>query len=410
MRRILYEEIKKIFMQPIIWSSLVVFILTSVYFVCFVSGGSTYYYDTDKGTLIEISSPSKIIDLNRMYTNIIKGTITDKKIEYQFKNYQNLINGVNNYANEKDLQRQKDRRFELLGAGYSEEEVDKIDEKEPIYELNQEVKYNELWRYQPISHLFKLYSGEYKDRADTLRELLAKGTTFDWCGGYANAINCANNILSIGIGLLIILGISTILSEEVQYNIKGIIFTTKYGKRELLYGKIGSLFLYTTIITIIAVLIDLFVSQQMYKLGNGEVYIQLSKEFMDYNVLISHGNLFWIEWICIFIGALYLAAIVLFISSICNSDFVSIFLSIVVYLVFNLGTLLLNTEEHIWKLFLPTTLMHPLQYFQKDYNLFGLGKNNYTIAILFGIFFTFVFFTLSLYTYKREKGRTLHKY
>lgn len=392
MKVIVNEEIKKIFMRPIIRIMFLFFVLLTIYSASFVSGGRSYFYDTDRNQLVEISSPSEIIGLKREYASNLKGIITNEVVESYYNEYQGILNDINSYGEERDLQGEKDRRYELLGEGFSKEEIDKIDEEEPIYDLKPYIKYNELWKYQPINHLFKLYADDNKYEFGLIRKLLAEGTLFDWCGGYVNAISRANNIFAIFIGVLVILGTSTIFSEELQYNIKGMIFTTKYGKEKLIYSKIISSIIYTTIVVVTSMGLDLLMSEILYGLGNGKVYIQMSEEFMEYNVLITHSKLFWIEWMCIFIGAIYLNMIVLFISSICNSDFVSIFISIVIYLSLNMGTLLLNMEEDKWKLFLPTTLMRPLQYFEEN--------QSFLPAIFLGIIimFSFLIITINIYT------------
>lgn len=392
MKVIVNEEIKKIFMRPIIRIMFLFFVLLTIYSASFVSGGRSYFYDTDRNQLVEISSPSEIIGLKREYASNLKGIITNEVVESYYNEYQGIVNDINSYGEERDLQGEKDRRYELLGEGFSKEEIDKIDEEEPIYDLKPYIKYNELWKYQPINHLFKLYADDNKYEFGLIRKLLAEGTLFDWCGGYVNAISRANNIFAIFIGVLVILGTSTIFSEELQYNIKGMIFTTKYGKEKLIYSKIISSIIYTTIVVVTSMGLDLLMSEILYGLGNGKVYIQMSEEFMEYNVLITHSKLFWIEWMCIFIGAIYLNMIVLFISSICNSDFVSIFISIVIYLSLNMGTLLLNMEEDKWKLFLPTTLMRPLQYFEEN--------QSFLPAIFLGIIimFFFLIITINIYT------------
>ncbi|MEY8425692.1 hypothetical protein AALB52_24015 [Lachnospiraceae bacterium 38-14] len=364
MKRIVYEEMKKIFMRPIIRITFVFFVLISIYLTCFVSGGRSYFYDADRDALVEISSPSEIIGLKKEYASNLKGTITNELVESFYKEYQDIINDINSYGENRDLQAEKDRRYELLGEGFSEDEIDKIDEGEPIYDLNPYIKYNELWKFQPIKHLFILYESDNKYEYVLTKKLLANGTLFDWCGGYVNAISRANNTLTILIGILIVLGTSTIFSEELQYNLRGIIFTTKFGKGNLIFGKIVSSIIYTAIVVSVSFGVDLLISEIVFGLGNGNVYIQMSEEFMGYNLLFTHSKLLWMEWICIFIGAIYLNMIVLFVSSICNNDFVAIFISTILYLMLNIGTLLLNVEEHIWKLFLPTTLMHPLQYFE----------------------------------------------
>ena len=366
MKVIVYEEMKKIFMRPIIRIMLVFFVLLTIYSASFVSGGRSYFYDTERNQLVELSSPSEIIGLKKEYASNLKGTITNEFVESCYNEYQGIINDISSYGKDKDLQGEKDRRYELLGEGFSNEEIDKIDEEEPIYDLKPNIKYNELWKYQPIKHLFELYADDNKHEFGLTRKLLAEGTLFDWCGGYVNAISRANNIFAIFIGVLVILGTSTIFSEELQYNLRGMIFTTKFGKGKLIYSKIISSIIYTAIVVVTSMGLDLLMSEILYGLGNGKVYIQMSEEFMKYNVLITHSKLFWIEWICIFIGAIYLNIIVLFISSICNSDFVSIFVSIIMYLSLNLGTLFLNVEEDKWTLFLPTTLMRPLQYFEEN--------------------------------------------
>ena len=395
MKIIVYEEIKKIFMRPIIRMMFVFFVLLSIYLVCFVSGGRSYFYDTDHDELVEISSPSEIIGLKKEYAKKMKGIITEEIVKSYYKEYQDIINDMNSYGEDKNLQGEKDRRYELLGAGLSEDEIDKIDEEEPIYDLKPYIKYNELWKYQPIKHLFELYASDNEYEFSLARRLLAQGTLFDWCGGYVNAISRANNILTILIGIIIILGTSTIFSEELQYNLRGIIFTTKFGKGRLIYSKILTSTIYTAIVVFVSLGLDLFMSEMVYGLGNGNVYVQMSEEFMEYNVLITHSKLLWIEWICIFVGAIYLNMIVIFISSICNNDFVSIFISMILYLFLNVGTLLLNMEEDKWKLFLPTTLMRPLEYFE---------KNQPVLPVIFlSIVIIFFLLTITINIYKRSK-------
>lgn len=393
MKIIVYEEMKKIFMRPIIRIMFVVFLLLTIYSASFVSGGRSYFYDTDRDLLVEISSPSEIIGLKRKYASNLKGTITNEFVESYYNEYQGIINDINSYGEDKDLQGEKDRRYELLGEGFSEEEIDKIDEEEPIYDLKPYIKYNELWKYQPINHLFKLYAGDNKCEFGLTRKLLAEGTLFDWCSGYVNAISRANNIFGIFIGILVILGTSTIFSEELQYKLRGMLFTTKFGKGKLIYGKIISSIIYTAIVVISLMGLDLLMSEIIYGLGNGNVYIQISEEFMEYHVLFTHSELFCIEWICIFIGALYLNMIVLFISSICNSDFASIFISIIMYLSLYIGTLFLNIEKDKWKLFLPTTLMRPLQYFEEN--------QSFLPAIFLSIIIMFFLLAIIINIYKR---------
>jgi hypothetical protein len=399
MKVIVYEEMKKIFMRPIIRIMFVFFVLLTIYSASFVSGGRSYFYDTDRDQLVEISSPSEIIGLKKEYASKLKGTITNEFVEAYYNEYQGIINDINSYGEDKDLQGEKDRRYELLGEGFSKEEIDKIDEEEPIYDLKPYIKYNELWKYQPINHLFKLYADDNKYEFGLIRRLLAEGTLFDWCGGYVNAISRANNILAIFIGVLVILGASTIFSEELQYNLREMIFTTKFGKGKLVYGKIISSIIYTTMVVVTSIGLDLLMSEILYGLGNGKVYIQMSEEFMKYNVLITHSKLFWIEWICIFIGAIYLNMIVLFISSICNSDFVSVFISIIIYLSLNMGTLLLNVEEDKWKLFLPTTLMRPLQYFENN--------QSFLPVILMSIVIMFFLLAITINVYIKDSDKKL---
>ena len=64
----------------------------------------------------------------------MSGTITNELVECFDKEYQDIINDINSYGENRDLQAEKDRRYELLGEGFSEDEIDKIDEGEPIYD------------------------------------------------------------------------------------------------------------------------------------------------------------------------------------------------------------------------------------------------------------------------------------
>lgn len=389
MGKIVFQEMKKIFMRPVIRVALILFFVAAIYFASFISGGISYYYDTERDVLVEL--PTSFY-LEKEYTHRIKGTITDQDLERYYSEYQELMEDVNNYSNEINLQEQKDRRYELLGEGFSEAEIDQIDEEEPLYELKPYIKYNKLWNYQPIKHLFQLYYT--RNDYHILRGLLSEGILFDWCGGYVHAIRLANNILSIFIGILIILGISTVFSEESQYKIKGMISTTAFGRGKLIYGKIISSVLYTIIIVAAALCLDLIVSEIVYGLGNGDVYIQLSSKFMNYDVLISHSRLFWEEWFCIFVGAQYLNAIVLLISSVSYSDFVSVLTTFILYFIFGAGTLLLNIKNDRWKLFLPTTLMSPLEYFERD--------QPYIISIIGGVIFGCIAMLASVYNYKKN--------
>lgn len=361
MRKIVYVEMKKIFMRPVIRVTLLFFLLAAIYFAAFVPGGRSYYYDAEHEEIVEI--PTSFF-LEKEYANQIKGMLTDEILECYYSEYQALISDINNYSNEINLQEEKDRRYELLGEGYSDADIDKIDEEEPIYELKPSIKYNELWKYQPIAHLFQIYYS--RNYYPIIRLLLSEGVLFDWCGGYVHAIRFANNVLSVFIGILIILGISTIFSEESQYKLKGMIFTTPFGRGKLIYAKIISSVLYTLTIVTVALGVDLIVPELVHGLGNGNVYIQLSKPFMEYYALISHRSLFWKEWFCIFVGAICLNAVVLLISSVSSSDFVSVFTTIILYLIFNTQTVLYQAKEHRWKLFLPTTLLRPLEYFKED--------------------------------------------
>ena len=178
MRKIVNEEMKKIFKRPVIQVTLIFFLLAALYSAAFIPSGKSYYYDGKHDRFVEVSTS---LDIKRDYAHQIKGIITSEELERYYNEYLIIMNNISNYGDEINLQEEKDRRYEL-------------------------------WAYKPIEHLFQLYYS--RNDYHILRQLLSDGVLFDWCGGYVHAIDLANSIFSIFIGLLIILGVSTIFSEE----------------------------------------------------------------------------------------------------------------------------------------------------------------------------------------------------
>ncbi|MCI8597088.1 MAG: hypothetical protein HFJ10_01400 [Lachnospiraceae bacterium] len=167
-------------------------------------------------------------------------------------------------------------------------------------------------------------------------------------------------------GFLLVIALSPVFSEEYTRGTDALILTARYGKRQCVWAKIIASYLFTIFVTggyLLLMTIGYFME---FGLVGGEASVQLNNHFLFQDVpyflsYIQAAGYCLVLWIG---GSLILTAIVLLLSSLCKSSFITIIAALACYMGPNfLGQLRVPAEllslNPIWCFFAEKTLAIP---------------------------------------------------
>ena len=141
--------------------------------------------------------------------------------------------------------------------------------------------------------------------------------------------------LMIGIGCLLVIALSPVFSEEYARGTDALILTSRHGKGRCAWAKIIASYLFTLLIVVGWLLFQSFVYWQDFGLDGSGASVQLNNHFMFFGVpyfLTNAGAAGYclVLWVG---GSLILTALVLLLSAVCRSSFVTVIVALACYVI-----------------------------------------------------------------------------
>lgn len=243
---------------------------------------------------------------------------------------------------------QKDQELTAKYAGpLTEEKVRNIYEQYGFYYLNRdtgEKKGNYCSRFitermtnsrqldEPALEDIQFYQG--KDWENNAAPLLKDGLRFDYVYGWDDLAETYGMLMIYGLSVIFIIGLSPVFSEEYSLKTADILLTTRRGKGSGIWMKAAAAFGFT---------VTVFLASTLYVWA---VYLKIfGTQGLDASsVMIQWGNPwgycpdtvggFLLYQFCMGLaGTILLTAVVLAVSALCRNAFLTVILSLVLYLI-----------------------------------------------------------------------------
>ncbi|MBU5485846.1 ABC transporter permease [Clostridium sp. MSJ-11] len=271
--------------------------------------------------------------------------------------------------------RKKER---MRQQGHSEEEIANI---KPVSSIKTDVYWKEIHPYEPILNFIKpgyipgivnefteddiigIYDRKtYQNIEHTqipsnlsmaqfekLKSMYSEIQTpfyYNYYDGWRELNDDFSSFLVWGLGMVLIICLAPVFSEEYSYGTDAIILTTRYGKSKLTTAKIISSFLFVIGIFVAFALLNFALYGITYGFVGGECPIQLSVSNNTSPYNINFAQMFLLVLGLGIVGLLFQGAITLYISSKMKSPFLSIIFTVLLFFLptINLPEKLLTIE------------------------------------------------------------------
>lgn len=355
MKKLLLYEIKKIFSNKIVYAGLLVFLI--------LSGIGTYYeingYDSNTYKIPkELQKPAtkELFENNKKIVNKNSDLKHDKQ-KYFLENY--------------DKATEQEKRIDRINSAllYSYENNQNL--KKKITKINDQINTN-------INNIVNQHSFEYRNlklyqkKLKEIPDIQVADTTY-----FLKLIYYFNESGYLFLCILIILGVSTLITSEYSNNMDSILKSTEKGKNQIIKAKIYASIIYTVIIAVILILFKfipyiLILDKYGFSLPI-QNYTIFSYSPSPY--LFTLSSYLFIESLVHILGGIIFTLLVLIISANCRSLLTSIAVStglfaLPIFIESFCRTRNIATELFDLSLF-NIIKVEPLFLEYKTYNLFG---------------------------------------
>lgn len=164
---------------------------------------------------------------------------------------------------------------------------------------------------------------EYKDE---------KGMVWNYNKGWLGYLEMGIYTM-VFMGLLLVIALSPVFSEEYTRGTDALILTSRYGKRQCAWAKIIASYLFTLFMTGVFLILMSVGYFMEFGLVGGEASVQLNNHFLFWDVpyflsYMQATGYCLVLWIA---GSLILTAIVLLLSALCKSSFITVIVALTCY-------------------------------------------------------------------------------
>jgi ABC-type transport system involved in multi-copper enzyme maturation permease subunit len=231
---------------------------------------------------------------------------------------------------------------------------------------------------------------------------------FAYSNGWRGMIDYFNTYGLIALAVLIILGLSSIFSQEDETGVNQFILSSKHGRKKLVTAKIAAGFVYVLVIASTFYLIAFIHHAYLYTLEGGEGSLQLMMKYMASPYSFTLMEYHFVQ-IAIYLGAaLAFSLLVLLVSALVRNSLISFFISGVVFGVPLFMTKILDIKQE-WIInlfsFSYTNIMGVEELFMKfkAFTLFGNVVTYSTLAVAYLIAAATICFLLLFVVNKRKQ-------
>jgi ABC-type transport system involved in multi-copper enzyme maturation permease subunit len=231
---------------------------------------------------------------------------------------------------------------------------------------------------------------------------------FTYSNGWRGIIDYFNTYGLIALAVLIILGLSSIFSQEDETGVNQFILSSKHGRKKLVTAKIAAGFVYVLVIASTLYFIAFIHHAYLYTLEGGEGSLQLVMKYMGSPYPFTLMEYHFVQ-IAIYLGAaLAFSLLVLLVSALVRNSLISFFISGVVFGVPLFMTKILDIKQE-WIInlfsFSYTNIMGVEELFMKfkAFTLFGNVVTYSTLAVLYLIAAATICFLLLFVVNKRKQ-------
>lgn len=159
--------------------------------------------------------------------------------------------------------------------------------------------------------------------------------TVGYSSGWVRMLNSMGYMM-IAVGFFIILAISPVFSEEYSRGMDALILTSRYGKKKGIHAKIVASFVFSFLLLAIINIANAFVYYHYFGMAGFHASIQINCLYgifqqIPYEMTCLQGAGYAIfSWI---ISSLILTSLVLLVSALCKTSFISLAVSLFLYIV-----------------------------------------------------------------------------
>ncbi|WP_315120313.1 hypothetical protein [uncultured Clostridium sp.] len=436
MKSLIKFELKKIFQKRLTIIVLLGALIINL-FNFFVNG---VLQQMDVSPDAEEKNGLQAIVQRREQAQAFSGYLTEERL-MEIVSHVNQIQSNTENVQEDDIAtlRKKER---MRQQGHSEEEIAKI---KPVSSIKTDVYWKEIHPYEPILNFIKpgyipgvvnefteddiigIYDRktyrniEYAQipsnlsmaQFEKLQSMYSKIQTpfyYNYYDGWRELNNDFSGFLVWGLGIVLIICLAPVFSEEYSYETDAIILTTRYGKSKLTTAKIISSFLFAIGIFVAFALLNFALYGVTYGFVGGECPIQLSAPNNTSPYNINFIQMFLVVLGLGIVGLLFQGAITLYISSKMKSPFLAIILTVVLFFLpaINLPEKLFTIElyplQKILYLF-PLNIMNVPTIVSDGllYSFFGKVLTQPVTMVIIAILSSMLFISLSCRAFRRHK-------
>lgn len=409
MVRLIQFEIKKMLLRPL--SLMIIFIILTV-------NGITIFLDSG-GNIIKRQD----IEMQRVEQSKYAGEINQKWTDLIQTKLQEVRENPDNLMSREE---KKKVQQDYIQRGYTKEYVDNMDNIAFLKpELISSLPYRILLNAEASSGFYNnaqkfsimqgnVYRTEFKGRkgevlaakAEEMYGNLATSYTayYDYNLGWIRLISM-QYLMPFTLGIFLIITLSTIFSGEYSQKTDSLLLSSKYGKNKLIHAKIIAAFLVTVGFWLIVQIMNLLLVAKLFSLQGAYTFVQdwifnnspfTFTQLTNYLVVISMS----------FIGLLFYAAVILFVSAKTKSPFSSLLISSMVLLFPVMGDVS-NIESFIGELlfYMPSQMLIAANHFIsfKAYYVFGNALLMQYAVPLVAVMLTALMVPIAYRTFKQRQ-------
>lgn len=409
MIRLIQFEIKKMLLRPLTLMIIFIMLTVNVITIFLDRGGNIIQYQDIEMQRMEQSKYSG--EINQKWANLIQ-----TKLQAIRENPDNLMS-----------QEEKKRvQQDYLQRGYTKEYVDSMDntaflKPELINSLPYRILldaesssefYNNAQRYAILQG--EIYRSEYDGKkgevfANKVEEMYGNLATnytayYDYNLGWVKLISM-QYLMPFTLGIFLIITLSTIFSGEYSQKTDSLLLSSKYGKSKLIHAKIIAAFSVTVGLWLIAQIMNLLLVAGLFNLQGAHTFVQdwvFNNSPFPFTQLTNYLAVTFMS----FIGLLFYAAVILFVSAKTKSPFISLLVSGVVLLFPVMGGVS-NIEGLIGEMlpYMPSQILIAANHFAhfKAYYVLGNAILMQYVAPLVAVMLTGLMVSISYRTFQQRQ-------
>lgn len=349
MRQLIKFELKKIVGDR---TALIVllgaFLLNLLFFILGVTG--QIHYSAHAQTLNGLDA----IHYEQNLTQPFKGFLTDDSINKIKSEMHKIENNPDNL--EIDQRATKEKQDLMRNDGSTEEEIAKMS---PVMKLKDDVYIHQMDQYDFVLSAIGLQervpgiiselksgniNGIYEQRMSAynptaprpagteaeinkllgMYEKVENPYYFDYYTGWLEFCTGFSKTAAIILGVVIVIMLSSVFSQEYSSKTDNLVLTAKYGKNKLITAKILSAFTFTTVLYLFFAVLNSILYAVVYGLRGYNCNIQINGLYYESPYSMTFLQ-FYIIVLCLgFVGLLFMTGITLLISSRGKNPFISV--------------------------------------------------------------------------------------